>query len=129
MGQQIYAIRNSQKQNDQNKEMQSENAMLKQKLNEMKESETESNTAQQIERAGGLQIDSSFLTVKECLSEYQSLRDQQYHKLHCEWKKCLKSTKGKIWHKLYINQICHSLMFDLLHLCYKYVRKYVDCIY
>ena len=108
---------------------------IRRKLDDMKENESLSPKAnanassQQIERAGGMQIDSSFLTVKECLSEYQSLRDQQYHKLHCEWKKSLKSIKGKTWHKLYINQICHSLMFDLLHLSYKHVRKYIESIY
>ena len=82
-----------------------------------------------LQRGGGMQINSSFLTVKEVLTEYQSLRGQEYHNLLCELKKTLKEMKSKSWHKLYIAQTCHQFMFDMLQLCYKMVRKYADSIY
>lgn len=85
--------------------------------------------AQALQRGGGMQCDSSFLTVKEVLTEYQSLRDQEYHNLLCELKKTLKEMKSKSWHKLYIAQTCHQFMFDMLQLCYKNVKKYADSIY
>eukprot|EP01084_Bolivina_argentea_P296686 511008_1 len=116
--------------------IQSENAMLKKKLSELQSeqktsissNETDAN-AEKLQRGGGFSVNSKFSTVKEVLNEYQSLRDQQYHNLHCELKKCLKELKSKSWHKLYINQTCHQFMFDTLQLCYKTIRKYGDSIY
>eukprot|EP01084_Bolivina_argentea_P245867 411560_1 len=116
----------------------SENVRLKKQLAQMERaSRTRSSSAwsrlstnsELMQRGGGLLADSTHLTVKDTLTEFHSLRDQQYHNLHIELKKTLKSHKAKTWHKLYINELCHGFMFDVLQWSYKYIRKYSDAIF